>query len=315
MKVLFTGASSFTGAWFVQALADAGAEVVTTFTRGASDYEGLRAERVRRATAACRPVFHCSFGSDAFLGLLRAEQGWDLLCHHGADVTDYKSPDFDVYAALGNNCRNVVEVLDAFQKSGGNRIVLTGSVFEPDEGRGGDDLQAFSPYGLSKGLTYQVFRYRAHERGLRLGKFVIPNPFGPLEEPRFTTYLARTWLERRPAAVNTPDYVRDNIHVTLLAAAYAQFARRLGDRPGSEALHPSGYVETQGGFAQRFASALRERLGLPCELELREQTDFGEPLERFNFDPAAELVEGWCEGVAWDRLASYYEEAFGRSAG
>ena len=34
-----------------------------------------------------------------FLALI-AEEGWDLLCHHGADVTNYKSPDFDTVAAL-----------------------------------------------------------------------------------------------------------------------------------------------------------------------------------------------------------------------
>ena len=30
----------------------------------------------------------------SFLALIR-ESGWDILCHHAADVTNYKSPDFD----------------------------------------------------------------------------------------------------------------------------------------------------------------------------------------------------------------------------
>ena len=46
MKVLFTGASSFSGFWFVQALAKYGHEVVAVFQRQAHDYEGLRAHRV-----------------------------------------------------------------------------------------------------------------------------------------------------------------------------------------------------------------------------------------------------------------------------
>ena len=84
-------------------------------------------------------------------------------------------------------------------------------------------LVAFSPYGLSKGLTAEIVRYRCREFGLHYRKFVIPNPFGPLEEPRFCAYLTRSWRKGEVVRVNTPDYVRDNIHVSLLAAAYAKF--------------------------------------------------------------------------------------------
>jgi len=314
MKILFTGGSSFTGHWFVRALARAGADVVATFTRGAREYEGLRAERVAGLGSVCDRVFDCAFGTDAFMELIRSESAWDLLCHHGADVTDYKSPSFDVFAALGNNCRNVAGVLEAFGERGGSRVLITGSVFEPDEGAGDARREAFSPYGLSKGLTAQVFRYHAHARGLGLGKFVIPNPFGPMEEPRFTTYLARTWLEGRTAAVNTPDYVRDNIHVSLLAATYARFALPDDDAPSPTTAHPSGYVERQGAFAERFARELRGRLGVPCELELSPQTDFSEPLERFNVEPAVERVPEWNEAAAWDELAASYLARFGPGA-
>ncbi len=314
MKVLFTGGSSFTGYWFIRALADAGAEVVATFTRAGQGYEGTRAERVRQLAGHCQPVFGCAFGTDVFMDLLRSESDWDLICHHAADVTDYKSAAFDVFSAVENNCRNIAGVLDEFGARGGSRVLLTGSVFEQDEGRGDAGLEAFSPYGLSKGLTAQVFRYYTRALGLHLGKFVIPNPFGPMEEPRFTTYLARTWFEGNSAAVNTPDYVRDNIHVSLLAAAYAQFAGRLEPTPGYSSLNPSGFVESQGAFAERFARELRGRLDLPCEVELRAQTEFAEPLERFNFEPAADFVSGWSEEAAWNEVASYYQSQFGARA-
>ena len=55
--------------------------------------------------------------------------------------------------------------------------------------------------------------------GLPLGKFVIPNPFGPFEEPRFCAYLIRQWQAGQAAEVRTPAYVRDNIHVDLLEQA------------------------------------------------------------------------------------------------
>ena len=78
----------------------------------------------------------------------------------------------------------------------------------------------FSAYGLSKALTAQVFRYYCGRAGLSLGKFVIPNPFGPYEEPRFTAYLMKNWLTGGTPSCSSPAYVRDNIHVSLLAKAY-----------------------------------------------------------------------------------------------
>ena len=101
---------------------------------------------------------------------------------------------------------------------------------------------------------FPVFRYYCHESGVPLGKFVIPNPFGPFEEPRFTAYLMRNWREGKPAEVKTPDYLRDNIHVDLLAAVYARFVQRVSElKAGCVKINPSGYVQKQGEFAQRVA--------------------------------------------------------------
>src|SRR5215472_11514929 len=118
----------------------------------------------------------------------------------------------------------------------------------------------------------------------------------------------KTWHARAVAVVNTPSYVRDNIHISLLAKAYARFVASLPASPGISRLHPSGYIESQGAFAQRVASEMGGRLGLPCGLEFRTQTVFTEPRVRINLDPldAAEL--GWSEAAAWDALASFYDE-------
>ncbi|MEE4185297.1 MAG: NAD(P)-dependent oxidoreductase [Gammaproteobacteria bacterium] len=312
MKILFTGGSSFTGCWFIRELARAGHEVVATFRQRPDDYDDpLRRERVALALEHADGVFDCSFGDERFAELA-GNASWDLLCHHAADVTNYKSDDFDVDAALAANTRNLAGVLAGLKNgcSTAPAVLLTGSVFENDEGRGAageTDLQAFSPYGLSKGLTYQVFRYHCKKAGLRLGKFVIPNPFGPLEEPRFTAYLMRNWFADATPSVNTPDYVRDNVHISLLAAAYRHYAEQLVRGEAAPRFNPSGYVETQGEFAERFAAAMRERLGLPCKLDLRTQTDFGEPLQRVNTDTLDPTAFGWDEAGAWDAVASYYK--------
>lgn len=311
MKVLFTGASSFTGLWFVRELARAGHQVVATFRRQPQEYaDEPRRQRVSQALEHCRGVHGCSFGDARFLEIAAGDD-WDLLCHHAADATNYKSADFDPAAALAGNTRNIAAVLDALRGKSGRApcVLLTGSVFENDEGAGSQGLPAFSPYGLSKSFTYQMFRYHAARAGLALGKFVIPNPFGPYEEPRFTTYLVKTWSSGQAAVVNTPAYVRDNIHVSLLARRYAGFAGELAARAAPAYLRPSGYVESQGAFALRFAREMRPRLGLPCEVELKVQLEFAEPKVRINTDPAQ--VPGWDESAAWGEAAAYYKSMLG----
>jgi UDP-glucose 4-epimerase len=309
MRILFTGGSSFTGFWFIRELARAGHEVVATFRARPDDYpDALRRQRVSMALEACRGVFGCSFGDAGFLELARSAR-WDLLCHHAAEVTDYRSPAFDIASAVARNTRGAEAVLEAIGRHAGESpvLVLTGSVFENDEGAGSQGLPAFSPYGLSKAFTYQVFRYWAARRGVRLAKFVVPNPFGPYEEPRFTAYLMKCWFAGAAAAVNTPAYVRDNIHVSLLAKAYAAFALDSWRGAAGARLNPSGYVESQGAFALRYAAEMRRRLDLRCEVELREQVDFEEPRVRINTDPLDAAALSWDESAAWDGIAEYYD--------
>jgi UDP-glucose 4-epimerase len=313
VKVVLTGASSFTGLWFASALAEAGHEVVAPIRQALSNYAGPRQTRLALlAKRGVRLVEGMSFGDEAFRKLL--SQGLDVLCHHGAEVSDYRSPDFDVLAAVHSNTLEARATLAAARAAGCRALVVTGSVFEADEGVGDLPLRAFLPYGLSKGLSWQVLRYRAQEAGLSACKFLIPNPFGPHEEPRFCTYLVRQWQAGQVAQVATPRYVRDNIHVSLLALAYRQFVEQAGQGRADLHVAPSGYVESQGAFAQRFAHEIGTRLGLEARLELREQVAFSEPLVRINTD-RVRLAEGlWSEAQAWDQLARFYEQASGQTA-
>ena len=114
----------------------------------------------------------------------------------------------------------------------------------------------------------------------------------------------KSWFSRLVPSVGTPAYTRDNIHVSLLAKVYEQFAKQIWS--GVLRINPSGYVESQGCFAQRLAIEMEKRLGFACEVKLNEQASFLEPLVRVNTDPAFD--PNWSETSAWDGMAQYYAQ-------
>jgi UDP-glucose 4-epimerase len=235
-----------------------------------------------------------------------SNEGFDVLCHHAARVIQYRSLDFDVVQALAENTNNIRKIIEAMLPKGLRAIVFTGSVFEANEGAGNWPMRAFSPYGLSKGVTSEVIRHWCIHFRIPFGKFLISNPFGPFEEPRFCSYLIKTWRAGQVAEVRTPGYLRDNIHVDLLALAYAHFVKQTMETGASEKFGPIGYAETQGAFTERFANAMRGRLGWDCSVKLLEQTDFSEPLVRINTHSIDTASLGWSEVTAWDNIAQYY---------
>ena len=112
--------------------------------------------------------------------------------------------------------------------------------------------------------------------------------------------------------MRTPRYLRDNIHVDLLATAYARFVAEVAAGGAGRRFGPCGYMETQGAFAERLGRELAPRLGLAGRVSLAEQTDFSEPLARVNRDVIDPAAYGWDEGRAWDALADYYRGAMRR---
>ena len=305
MRILFTGASSFTGYWFVNELAAQGHDVVAPMRGTEDSYSGLRGTRVAKLSKSAEIVWSCPFGEADFLRLA-GRGSFDLLCHHAARVANYRSPNFDALGAAAENTRSLPSQLQAMRDGGLKGLVLTGSIFEQDEGVGSAPLRAFSPYGLSKGITAQIARYWCEILNIPMGKFVIPNPFGILEEPRFCAYLVKCWKAGEAAEVRTPQYVRDNVHVALLAKTYAWFASELAAEGRTMTFNPSGYVESQGAFAERVARELGSRLRLECRVRLATQTDFSEPLVRINTTQASSVVTGWNELGTWDNYAEYY---------
>lgn len=304
-RVLLTGASSFTGLWIAEALAAQGHAVVAPLKRRLEDYAGVRRERVDRLANNAEIVFDAPFASSAFMELIRRE-GIDILAHHAADIPNYRSAEYDVAAGFQRNIEGVQEVVRALARHGGAALIATGTAFEAGEGGAGPEALAVSPYGLSKSLTNQTLRHFARWEGLGFSRFVIGGPFGPLEEGRFCWSMLQDWFAGRPGVVRTPRYVRDNIPVPRLGAAYADLVRAVMDDLGAEHVaRPQGFIGSQEAFAHRLAAAMAPRLGLACAVEVLPQPDLIEPEIRVNSD--SWLQPGWDEAGFWDAYAAYYQ--------
>jgi nucleoside-diphosphate-sugar epimerase len=305
IRVLLTGASSFTGSWFAGALAERGAEVVAP-CRDALDAGDLdRRRRLARLAGRCRLVGGCPFGSEPFLEVIRSNGPFDLLCHHGAKAGDHRDAGLDPLMAAARQSHGIERVLDAL--AAGDRcraVLLTGTVFEADEGGGDPPLRAIGAYGLAKTLTWQIFRHHAEARGLALSKFVIANPIGPLEKPGLCRSLARAWLAGGTPELRRPHLVRDQLMVEPLAEAYADVALRLAAAPEGLKVTPSQFAERLDRFAHRLAAALGPRLGVPCRFVCAEPPEpSDEPRVRCGVDPLAKLVPAFDVEAAWDAHA------------
>ncbi len=301
--ILLTGASSFTGFWFARELAREGHRVIATLRRKPQDYEGTRGRRVALLMQCADVVPEIVFGDAAFLKLTETSR-CDLLCHTAARMERYRDIDFNISLALAENTRNFKAVSEILAGNGARGVVIAGTVAEAGEGQGTMPLAAMSPYALAKSMTATVLDFWCQRASLPLGKFVIPNPVGPMDQDRFCEYLAGEWLAHRVPTVRTPRYVRDNIHVSLLARAFAAFCADMLEAPHDRKLGPSLYAESQGDFAHRLAREMSPRLGLPCPLELAEQPVLAEPEIRINRDKVRERFPDWSETAAWDEFAA-----------
>lgn len=92
-------------------------------------------------------------------------------------------------------------------------MVRTGSIFEQDEG-------AFFALYTIEGIDLGGRPLPEPDDGVPARPVRNPKSVWTFEEPR---YLIQSWLKSAIPTVRTPLYVRDNIHVDLIAAAYASF--------------------------------------------------------------------------------------------
>ncbi len=289
MKVLMTGASSFTGCHIARAILAAGHELVCVMTRSSTDYNdemsrkrlALIAEGAGgREAGNVKFIYEASFGDENFLEAI-AEFKPNVFINHGASIKGYRKPDFDIAKSVEASTMNLDKVCAALSKVGCQRVIHSGTVFEPVDG-----LEAFSPYGESKTLVAKRVFDECQKHDLAMSKIYIPNPVGAYEnEDRLIPFFVQKWKSGEKPSMNAPRLTWDNIPAPWLADFYVE---ELSAKAMISERRPSGFKITLKEFVDRFTSEARARgVSDNLEFDVEDKTTPGN--ERVNSEPHASL--------------------------
>jgi UDP-glucose 4-epimerase len=289
LRIVITGVTSFSGAWFAKELSCLGHEVFG-FSRNLENLSQYQKERIDWIKKNAKSIELISHNSGSF------PIKPDVLCLHGTATLDYRDPNFDVAFATEST---VAQSLVLAEKLGKPFTVHTGTFSEQDESIGELPRRSFNPYSTSKSQIYEEHKKIFGESNVL--KYVMPNPFGVLEPKKFTDYLIRNWAVQKKPIVNSPHYVRDNVPIDLLAKHYAKVVTSIESQEKTN-IQPSKYAETVKAFAERYAQNINDRTGMHLEVESASIQEYSEPRIRINRDFCEDTIRDWNENESWDAI-------------
>ena len=219
MKILITGGAGFIGSNIADHLLDRGCEVHVMDDLSTGFIENVDP----------RVTFHCMDIRSRDAGRLVEDGGYDVLCHHAAQMDVRRSvrePLFDADV----NVLGTLNLLEACRKSGVGRVVYAstgGAVYgEPETLPVTEDhpVNPICHYGISKHtVEHYLFLYR-HLYGLDYVVLRYPNVYGPRQNPYgeagVTAIFTIAYLEGTPPVINGDGLqLRDYVHVSDIARA------------------------------------------------------------------------------------------------
>jgi nucleoside-diphosphate-sugar epimerase len=309
MRVLLTGATSFTGAHICQTIRSSGIEVWATLTGPKESYK-KDALAVRRMEFASPHQWleSCPFGSKAFLKALK-DQNFSVLINHGAAIHGYRNELFDYRASVLSALNQLEETLSLAQRSGCKLLLHSGTVFESTT-----QLPAISPYGVAKSMIWEAIRYFSQREKIPVAKVAIPNPVGPLESSdRLTSVFMQKWSRGETFNLSTPTHVVDFLPAPWLARVYLRCIQRLSSGQAYEEFEiqrPSGWILSNQDWLNLLVFQAKERVSfarphftisknLASSVNLR---------SRVNDQPVPELQQTKEIELFWNDLFDYYRQ-------
>lgn len=299
LSTLVTGASGFVGRRLVRALAAEGAEVVAV-SRSAreSSLAGVRWARADFADAA---------SADQLVSEVRP----DRIYHLASWVSGRRELEH-VRPAFAANLASTVNLLVAAAAAGCGRIVLAGSMEEPDLAAG---EAASSPYSAAKGAAalYARFFHALYRTPVVTARiFMVYGPEQP-DETKVVPYAIREALAGEPPRLASGSRAVDWIYVDDVVRGLLALAEADGIEGDTLDLG-SGELVTVREIVERIC---RETGAPPPELgvlpdrplERVRRADVERTAERTGFRPRVGLAEGLRRTIGW-----YREQAAGSGA-
>jgi nucleoside-diphosphate-sugar epimerase len=292
-RILVTGASGFIGAHLCRRMAGAGAEVhaISRQPPGAADipvqwWQADLGDRtaVREVVAGVRP---------------------GLILHLAGEVVGARGIE-QVMPTLCGNLLSTVHLLEAAVESGCERVVLTGSIEEPNQG----DPAAVpsSPYAASKLAATGYGRMFHALYGLDVVILRVFMVYGPAQrDPRkLVPFVINTLLRGETPSLSSGRRPVDWIHVDDVVEAFMAVARSTAGGGGIFEIG-SGSLLTVRDLVERLAPLVRPDARLDFNtasdrpLEQVRVADITRAAEVFGWVPRVPIDEGLRGTVEWYR--------------
>lgn len=219
MKIAVTGGAGFIGSHIVDALVDAGADVVII-----DDFSTGREENVNPKATLKR----CDIQDEAAVDDLFARFRPDIVDHHAAQIDIRKSVTDPAFDARVNIVGSIV-LLKAAAKYGVKGFIFAstgGAIYgeTPVAAKENSPKAPISPYGAAKAAVEQYLYVYGKTYGLRTVALRYGNVYGPRQDPRGEAGVVSIFAEKllsgeKPTIFGTGNQVRDYIYVGDVARA------------------------------------------------------------------------------------------------
>ena len=260
--IFLTGCTSFTGFHFAQELSKKNF-IYCFVNRDLDSYKNLKLKRLKilKKNKKIKLFFNSPFGSSKMINYLKKENEIIFCFHHAQTKYSKNDNKFSLFNSFYKDTFNI----DNFFKLLGHKIkkiIFSSSIFQKDFSNTKID---FSKYAFNKSNTFMFIKFFCYHYDIQLINFIISNPFGQLEDQRFTYYLIKNWKTNKTPIINTPNLIRENILIDDLKKYYSFAVNRIYIRKNIE-LKPRGLKMSNLNFAKYLKSKIEEFFSLELNL-------------------------------------------------
>jgi nucleoside-diphosphate-sugar epimerase len=290
-KVLVTGASGFIGTHLCRRLVDAGAEVHALS---------------RRPPSGDRSPLNWWEGDVAEIELVRTlfrkiqpETIYHLASHvMGAPDLHHVLPTFRA------NLQSSVNLLTAAAENGCKRLVMTGSLAEPEPSRG--EMFPVAPYAAAKWASSGYARMFHALYGVPAVLARVFMVYGPAQKDlsKLIPYAILSFLQGKSPAISSGERLVDWIYVDDLVEAYLALAGAPGVEGRTVEIGSGKLVsirEIVGQLARLVGGGIEPTFGaLPDRpMEPVRIANVAQTRERIGWSPKTQLTEGLSRTIEW----------------